>query len=72
MLTDKLTCNLMRDYDNVTKCLEWIKKFPKLKPRSCVYVSFLKNFPKLMDYKILISGIVVFIFGWMVQRFMLK
>jgi len=50
----------------------YIAKFIQAAGLTLILVSFLNNFPKLMDYKILILGIIVFIFGWIVQRFMLK
>jgi hypothetical protein len=37
-----------------------------------ILIGFLKNFPELMDYKTLIAGVCVFVFGWLIHKFMLK
>jgi len=37
-----------------------------------ILVGFIKYFPDLMSYRILISGIVLYLFGWVSNRFLLK
>ncbi len=32
-------------------------------------IGFMSNFPQLMDYKLLGFGSVVFLMGWIVQKF---
>lgn len=33
---------------------------------------FFRSFPELMDRKVLGFGIVIFVFGWIIERFLLK
>lgn len=35
-------------------------------------IAFLKDFPKLMNMRIFLAGALIFIFGWIIQQFMLK
>jgi len=37
-----------------------------------ILIAFIKNFPELMDRKILVSGIIVFTGGWGLERILLK
>jgi len=34
-----------------------------------VVVGFLLKFPQLMDFKLFLSGIIVFILGWLLERY---
>lgn len=33
---------------------------------------YVRNFPELMSRKVLLIGILIFVFGWMIERFLLK
>ncbi len=33
---------------------------------------FLKYFPALMNFKVLSAGVLIFLFGWIVEHFLLK
>ena len=37
-----------------------------------ILIGFFKNFPNLLDKNTFILGVVMFIFGWVVQTFLLK
>lgn len=37
-----------------------------------IILGFLKNFPNLIERKILFAGMVLFGIGWLIQRFLLK
>ncbi len=37
-----------------------------------ITVGFLRNFPNLIDRNILMTGIILFGLGWMIQTFLLK
>ena len=37
-----------------------------------ILAGFLARFPNLMNTKILAMGLMIFLFGWIVQRFLLK
>lgn len=37
-----------------------------------ILISFVRSFPSLMSPKILLAGILVFVFGWVIERFLLK
>jgi len=37
-----------------------------------ILIGFIKNFPELMDFKIFLIGVIVFLSGWVVQKFMLQ
>ena len=37
-----------------------------------ILFGFLAKFPELMDMKLLLAGIIIFTFGWALQKFMLK
>jgi len=37
-----------------------------------IVIGFFKNFPEVMDMKMLAVGICIFIFGWMIQKITLK
>jgi hypothetical protein len=37
-----------------------------------IMISFVKNFPEIMDMKMLAVGIFIFTFGWTLQKIILK
>jgi len=49
----------------------YIAKVAQLAGLIIIGFGFLKNFPELMNYRILGAGLLLFTFGWIVQRFML-
>jgi len=39
---------------------------------SVILFDYVRNFPELMSRKILIVGIVMFILGWIINKYLLK
>jgi hypothetical protein len=37
-----------------------------------IAVGFIERYPQLMNPKILLAGMLIFICGWMIERFLLK
>lgn len=37
-----------------------------------ILISFIKNFPQLMDPKIFALGILIFFSGWLIEKFILQ
>jgi len=37
-----------------------------------ILIGFIKNFPELMDFKIFLIGIILFLSGWAANKFMVK
>jgi len=50
----------------------YIAKAAQAAGLAIILFAFLKYFPHLMGYKVLIAGIGVFGFGWCVDQFLLK
>ena len=50
----------------------YIAKIAQAGGLTVILIGFLKNFPKLMNPKIFGIGALIFVFGWIVQHFMLK
>ena len=50
----------------------YLAKIAQAAGLTLILIDFLKNFPNLMNRKILMAGIILFGFGWIVERFMLK
>lgn len=50
----------------------YIAKIAQAAGLTVILISFLKDFPKLMNPKIFGIGVLVFVSGWIVQHFMLK
>lgn len=50
----------------------YIAKIAQAAGLAVILISFLKDFPKLMNPKIFGIGALIFVFGWIVQHFMLK
>jgi len=49
-----------------------IAKIAQAAGLTLILIDYLRHFPELMDRRILAIGILLFLAGWMVQRFMLK
>ena len=49
----------------ISKSLEFLGLFIML-------VGFLIRFPKLMDYNFFISGLILFIIGWIIDKYILE
>ena len=52
--------------------MHYIAKIAQATGLSVILVGFLKDFPKLMNPKVFGIGALIFIFGWIIQQFMLK
>jgi len=50
----------------------YIAKIAQATGLTVVLIGFLKDFPRLMNPRIFGIGALIFVFGWIVQRFMLK
>ena len=50
----------------------YIAKIAQATGLTVILIGFLKGFPKLMSPKIFGIGALIFVFGWIVQQFMLK
>jgi len=50
----------------------YVIKFIQAAGLTLILFAFIKSFPELMDRKILVSGIVVFTFGWILERILLR
>ena len=50
----------------------YIAKIAQAAGLTVILIGFLKDFPKLMNPKILGIGALIFAFGWVVQHLMLK
>lgn len=50
----------------------YIAKIAQATGLTIILIGFLRDFPRLMNPKILGTGIMFFLLGWIVQRFMLK
>ena len=50
----------------------YIAKFAQAAGLTIILIEFVRNFPNLMNYRILGVGITVFLFGWIITRFLLK
>ena len=37
-----------------------------------IFIGFLRSFPEVMDRKVLTMAILIFVFGWAIERFLLK
>ena len=37
-----------------------------------VAIDFLRHFPEVMNMKVLGAGIILFAFGWIIEKFLLK
>ncbi len=50
----------------------YLAKFFQAAGLGVVLIGFLKNFPNLMSHRLLGLGMVLFLTGWIVQKFLLK
>ena len=50
----------------------YLAKFAQATGLIIILVGFLQRLPKLMNPKIFMAGLLVFAFGWIVERFILK
>ena len=50
----------------------YIAKIAQLIGLTVLGIDFVRHFPHLMNMKVLASGVLLFIFGWIIQRFLLK
>ena len=37
-----------------------------------IVVGFISTFPELINYRHILAGILLFLFGWLIQRYMLQ
>ncbi|MFT5169958.1 MAG: hypothetical protein ACI9E5_000703 [Candidatus Omnitrophota bacterium] len=37
-----------------------------------VFIEFIRQFPKLMNFKLFLAGIVIFLIGWIIEHFLLR
>lgn len=49
-----------------------IAKIAQASGLTILLIGFLKDFPRLMSPKVFGIGALIFVFGWIVQRFMLR
>lgn len=50
----------------------YIAKIAQAAGLTIILIGFLKDFPRLMNPKVLLVGAIIFVFGWIIQQFMLK
>lgn len=50
----------------------YLAKIAQATGLTIVLIGFLAKFPDLMNTKVLTSGVILFGFGWFIQKFMLK
>ena len=49
-----------------------IAKIAQAAGLTIIGVDFIRSFPAVMNRKILSTGIILFLFGWIIERYMLK
>jgi len=50
----------------------YLAKISQASGLTVISIGFIKAFPHLMDRKLLMIGLLLFGFGWMIQTFLLK
>ena len=50
----------------------YLAKIAQATGLTLIAFGFLASFPRLMSHKLFLMGIVVFVFGWIIQKFLLK
>jgi len=50
----------------------YLAKIAQATGLTVITLGFLRNFPNLMSHKLLVTGILMFVFGWIIHRFLLK
>ena len=50
----------------------YLAKISQASGLTVISVGFIKSFPNLLDRKLLMIGILLFAFGWIIQTFLLK
>ncbi len=50
----------------------YIAKIAQAAGLTVILIGFLKSFPRLMNPKVFGIGALIFVFGWIIQQFMLK
>ena len=50
----------------------FIAKLAQASGLAVIAVAFVFNYPKLMNPRIFTAGLVIFVFGWIVQQFLLR
>ncbi len=50
----------------------YLAKIAQAAGLTIIIVNFLTHFPKLLNFKIFLIGGILFLFGWITQRFLLK
>ncbi len=50
----------------------YLAKIAQAAGLTIIIVNFITYFPKLLNFKIFLTGGILFLFGWIVQRFLLK
>ena len=50
----------------------YLSKIAQAAGLTIILIGFIMSFPELMGYRPLLAGLIVFLFGWIVQKFMLR
>ena len=50
----------------------FIAKLAQAVGLTVILIGFVRSFPDLMNTRLLAAGIILFTFGWLIQKFMLK
>lgn len=50
----------------------YLAKLAQASGLTVISVGYVLSFPNLMSRKLLLLGIVIFVFGWVIERFLLK
>jgi len=50
----------------------YIAKLVQAAGLTIVVIDFIRHFPELMNFRIMGVGVMLFLFGWIIQRYLLK
>lgn len=50
----------------------YIAKIAQAAGLGVILIDYLRHFPELMNRRVLAAGIMLFVFGWVIQKFFLK
>ena len=50
----------------------YIAKLAQASGLTVILIGFIKNFPHLMSHQTLMIGVIVFLFGWIIDAYLLK
>ena len=50
----------------------YIGKLAQAAGLTIILIGFIQRFPNLMDYKTLLLGVAIFLFGWIINKFFLQ